>query len=230
MKTVMVSVFLFAVLFFSCGTAKPNPNMIADRDPISLGTIELEAEKFLSSALEKKEATVVFVPRTDSVYLQFRFQTVTYRQYWDRPGRAMFKAALAKYKNDYDAHNLELSPTKASRAYGQLKAYTEWGQLNIGVLMSGKAYPRMELGYRFNNRSPYFTVLQRRADDEGLAATESRESLNIRTYFTRAQATELVSLFEQDYLLSLVGPAALDKGIPADSYKEIPADVYTESE
>ncbi|MDR2370029.1 MAG: hypothetical protein LBD71_00995 [Treponema sp.] len=230
MKTVMVSVFLFTVLFFSCGTARPHPDMIADVDPVSLGTIELELEKFLSSALEKKEATVVFVPRTDSVYLQFRFQTVTYRQYWDRSGRAMFKAALARYKDDYDARNLGLKPAKASRAYGQLKGYTEWGQLNVAVFLSGKAYPRMELGYRFNNGSPYLTVLQRRADDEGLAATESRESLNIRTYFTRAQATELVNLFEQDYLLSVLPAAALDKRIPVDSYNETPADAYTEIE
>jgi hypothetical protein len=142
----------------------------------------------------------------------------------------MFKAALARYKNDYDARNLGLSPSKASRAYGTLKGYTEWGQLNVALFMSGKAYPRMELGYRFSNDSPYFTVLQRRADDEGIAATESHESLNIRTYFTRAQAAELVDLFEQEYLLAVLGPAALDKGIPVDSYNEIPADTYTEAE
>jgi hypothetical protein len=51
MKTVMTSVFLFTVLFFSCGTAKSHPDMIADRDPITLGTVELEIEMFLSSAL-----------------------------------------------------------------------------------------------------------------------------------------------------------------------------------
>jgi hypothetical protein len=201
--------------------------MLADRDPISMGNIEMELEKILSTALEKKEALVFFAPRTDSVYLQFRYQTVTYRQYWDRAGRAAFVSALAMYRKDYDGRNLGLSPSKASRAYGALKGYTEWGQLNVSFLMSAKAYPRMELGYRFNNGSPYFTVLQRRAEDvSGMASSDvTRESLNIRSYFTRAQAEELAVLFDQEYLLSLIG------GIDAiRSNTEVPADTYTETE
>ncbi|MDR1288685.1 MAG: hypothetical protein LBK08_13845 [Treponema sp.] len=229
MKTgIIASMFLVAVLFFSCqGGARPNPNMLADRDPISMGSVELELEKILSSSLEKKEAQVFFAPRTDSVYLQFRYQSITYRQYWDRAGRAAFVSALTRYRKDYEDHNLGLAPAKASRAYGTLGGYTEWGQVNISVLMSAKANPRMELGYRFSSGSPYFTVLQRRAEDiSGMASSDvTRESLNIRSYFTRAQAEELAVLFDQEYLLSLIG------GMNAiRSNTEIPADVYTEAE
>jgi hypothetical protein len=221
MKTA-IFVCLTALSLLACSGPKPNPSMLADRDPIAIGVIEMEFEKFLSSSLEKKEVQVFFAPRSDSVYLQFKYQTITYLQYWNRQNRAAFIAALAAYRRDYDERNLVLGPSKASRAYGTFKGYIEWGQFNIGLLMSAKAEPRMEFGYRFNGESPYFTVLQRSSPDISGSGSDSRESLNIRTYYTRAQAGELAEHFDQDFLLSLLGGHVDPPGSPPpqDSYNE----------
>jgi hypothetical protein len=173
--------------------------MVADIDPISAGKATLSMEKFFSSNLEPKEAAVVFAPRTDSVYLQFVYQTTTYRQFWDRPSREKFIAALEQYQKDFDAKNLTIKKSKSRQAYGSVKAVVEWGQFSFNI--NSRGYPEINLGYFFKDNNPYFTVLQREAGDTIFG---ERESVRITAYFTRAQAAALAAVFDQAYLLSLV--------------------------
>jgi hypothetical protein len=219
-----------SLLLFSCESlgTKPrasNPNFLADMDPLSIGSVSMQFDKFLSSSLEKKDAEVWLDPRTDSVYIQFRYQAVTFKQFWDKSNRLQFITALEKYKKDYEAKNLNLKGSRAGRAYGILDGRTQWKLIDGSLISSenSESRPKIGLGYQFKQNSPYFTVQQAAAENLLGTSDEQRESLALSVYFTRAQAEELAKLFDQQYLLSLLGrrPAPADPAPAQDTdYRE----------
>ncbi|MDR2483877.1 MAG: hypothetical protein LBD55_00605 [Treponema sp.] len=213
----LIPFFCILLVFSSCAsTASKNPNMIADADPIPLGTVTILFEKFFSSALGTKDVSLVFDPRSNTVYLQFVYETVTYRQFWDQTNRKKFIAALEQYQKDFEARNLNRKSSKSRRAYGSVNGKTEWGQFSFSI--NARSYPQMEIGYQFKEDNPYFTVLQREAKDT--LTGDERNSLRITTYFNRTQAAELAAFFDQTYLLNRLEA----EGIPLAS--DAAPDVY----
>jgi hypothetical protein len=199
--------------------------MVADKDPVSAGTIEVEFDRFFSSNVEKKDVQVIFYPRYNAVALEFRYQSIRYRQFWDPEGRQKFVQALDRYKEDYAAKNLGNKFSKSRSIYGKFKGKTEWETFSITI--PGLAYPTMELGYRFRGKdggSPYFSVLQQSAKDEYTLNSDNAkpDSLQIPIYYTRAQGEALAKIFDQSYLLSLLGPLPdPEAALPAeDEYQE----------
>jgi hypothetical protein len=220
----------FAILLFACNT---NPRIgkdgVANLDPIPAGSVEAEFPRMLSSAVEKKTINVVFCPRDNTAYLEFKYQTVTYRQYWTQANRTAFIAALERYKGDYEARNLVDRPYRTRRLYGTLKGMAQWGYpLNLSILvlrLNSMGYPNYEIGYVFKEdssrkESPYFTVFQRETKDILMTndVVEGKSS-NIFVYYTRAQAEDLANIFKQDYLLSLIRSSqAGDPNPDVDAY------------
>jgi hypothetical protein len=209
--------FSLPFLFVSCSTFErraaatraSHPNFIADLDPVSVGAISGQLQKLLSSSLEKKDVNVYFVPRTDEVYLEFKYQTLTFRQYWEKTDRLKFVTALERYKKDFAARALNLKGARARRVYGNFDGKTEWGQVNTSFLMNSRAFPNMELGYQFKKKNPYFTVNMQAAPDVlNLGDGFERDSLDVMLYLSKAQGDELAALFDQQYLLSFLGPKA----------------------
>jgi hypothetical protein len=202
---------------------------VADMDPIPAGAISAEFARPLSSTVEKKDVSVVFRPRDNGVFLEFKYQGVTYRQHWDSANRKLFVEALEKYKADYERRNLDSKSGRTQRIYGVTTGMTEWGysvtigKLNISNTLNDKGYPSYELGYVFKRdserrESPYFTVFQREAKTISEHSDgEDNRSLNIYIYYTRAQADELVKLFDRDYLLSLIRPAPVRDNVVVES-------------
>jgi hypothetical protein len=174
--------------------------MVADADPFTLGSVSVSFDKFFSQGLTEKAVPVVFDPRTDTAYLQFTYETVTYRQFWNRQNRRAFSDALARYRTDFEAGNLSLPPAKARRAYGAVKGKTEWGQVSFSV--NARAFPVIEAGYQFKGDNPYFTVFQREAENTLSSNSDRpRRSLKITLYFTRAQGAGLARVFDQSFIL-----------------------------
>jgi hypothetical protein len=222
--------FALAALFLACNsTPKMSDEGVANMDPVPAGSIEAEFPRFFSSAVEKKKVDVVFCPRDNTVYLEFKYQTVTYRQYWNLANRNRFLEALEKYKGDYGAKNLVDRPYKTRRLYGVLKGMAQWGYpLNLSILvlrLNSMGYPSYEMGYVFKEtssrrESPYFTVFQRECKDVLMNndAIEGKSS-NIFVYYTLAQAEDLATIFNQDYLLSLTRSSqVVDPEPDADIY------------
>ena len=195
------------VLALSCGSvdpAKRYPNMVANLDPVSAGTIEAEFDRFFSSKLNKTDVEVIFYPRLNAVALKFRYESVTYRQFWDQTARKQFADALERYKIDYAERKLSTNYNRTRAVYGRVKGHIEWETFRITI--THIAYPNIEMGYRFRENSPFFTTLMRPALDTNKYGEESRaESQRINMYFTRTQAEDLVKLFDQAYLLGLIG-------------------------
>jgi len=196
---------VLAVLVFSCGSVKPvsNPNMIADIDPVSLGSVNIWLDRTFSSQLKEITAEVVFIPRKNEVTLEFRHEMLTYRQFWKEAARQYYIEALSRYKEDFDNKNLVSNNRKTRTAYGKNTVRFEWETFKFSTTY--RASPAVELGYRFKGAAVYFTALQRSANEE--SDKNTRESPQFSMYFTRAQAEDLAKLFDQAYLLELVGGA-----------------------
>jgi hypothetical protein len=195
---------LFVVSCTAVDPARRYPNMVADADPVSAGSVEAVFDKFFLNGLNVVEVEVVFYPRFNSVALDFRYELIRYRQFWDIAGRLLFAAALERYKEDYEARSLENKYRRTRAVYGKTRGRLEWETFKFSKIY--KAQPVIELGYRFREDRPFFATLMRSAKEENPSGDSSdMESRQINMYFTRAQADELVRLFDQAYLLGLLG-------------------------
>lgn len=211
----------------SSAAAPAEDEWIADLDPVSAGLIDAEFSRPLSSAVSKRDVNVYFCPRNNTVYLEFRHQGMTFRQYWNSSNRAAFREALEKYKVDYQDRSLIDRANRTRRIYGTLQGMIQWGfspQIKgFGLALGSQGNPRYDLGYAFKRdgftggETPYFTVFQEQCTNV-LAVSDPGQSLYLFVHFTRAQADELVLLFDQDYLLSLVRPPVPSAAAGADAY------------
>jgi hypothetical protein len=213
-----------ALLCFSCGhidTASKYPQMVADIDPYPVGTVNASFDRMFSSKVKQNEMNVIFYPRENQVALEFKHELINYWQFWDEAGRQLFIDALDRYKTDFANRNLVIKYNKSRSVYGKLKGRTEWQSFKFATV--NRASPAMELGYRFRDNSPYFSVLQRTAKEEsGNNSGNNIESQQFSIYFTRAQADELAAIFDKTYLTeTLSGRVIPESGEPG-------RDVYIE--
>jgi len=229
--TIAIPGIAVILLFLSCGSVDPTkkyPNMIADADPVSAGTVEAQLDRFFSSKINKVEIEAVFHPRLNAVSLEFKYELLKYRQFWDEPARKQFAASLGLYKRDFEDRKLVDNSRKTRDIYGKAKGRVEWEAFKYAKTRVSN--PTIELGYRFKENSPFFTALMRSAkevmgDEDSSSPMDSQQ---ISMYFTRAQADELVKLFDQAYLIGLLGPkykpvtdgAAAADAVPVDQYRE----------
>jgi hypothetical protein len=89
-------------------------------------------------------------------------------------------------------------------------------------MINSRSSPRVYLGYVFRENNPYFLVTQMPAKNTAPGASGDQNSLQIELFFTRAMAEDLVRLFDEQYLRSLL-PANFQNrsgaaGIGADPY------------
>ncbi|MCL2127744.1 MAG: hypothetical protein FWH38_05775 [Treponema sp.] len=229
MKKLYAAIVAAALLFLvlSCAgvdPAKKYPNMVADADPISAGTIEAEFDRLFSSKLNKLTIETIFYPRYNAVCLEFRHELIRYRQYWDENNRISFAQALERYKADYDARTLIDRYRKTRAAYGKVKGRAEWETFKFS--QTHLVFPVIEIGYRFRGETPFFATLMRSTKEENSMNGDSSnlsESQQINMYFTRAQAEDLVKLFDQAYLMGLLNNiGSQPQYLPpdTDTYKE----------
>jgi len=197
--------------------------MVANADPVSAGTITVQFDRFLSSKLSKNEIEVIFYPRLNAVALEFKYELITNRQFWDEASRIKFAEALNHYKTDYAERSLIDKYRKTRAVYGKVNGRTEWESFKFAK--TRVAYPVIELGYRFRDEMPFFSTLMRSSKeiDENSDNSSLTDSQQIPMYFTRAQADDLVKLFDQSYLVGLLNlkdepqPAPGEEG---DNYRE----------
>jgi hypothetical protein len=197
-----------ALLCCSCAninTASRYPNMVADKDPFSLGTIEASFDMLFSSKVKtNNEVDVVFYPRENKVALEFKYEFISYRQFWNQTARRQFTEALELYKKDFDARKLVTKYNKSRAVYGKIQGQLEWETFKFTTTY--KSSPLLDLGYRFKDGSPYFTVLQRSAKEEtGAISGTELESKQISMYYTKNQGDALAKLFNQEFLLQIAG-------------------------
>ena len=192
-----------ALLYVSCSnmSAPKYPNMVANIDPFSLGSINASLNQILSSKLKETAVEVIFYPRENEVVLEFQDGLTYHRQFWNEPGRELFIKAVSRYKEDFANQKLLTTFNKSRAAYGKVKGRVEWKPLKFSATY--RASPFIEVGYRFVDNTPYFSTHQLKAKEESDANGRGNitESQQFVMYFSRAQCEELARLFDQAFLL-----------------------------
>jgi hypothetical protein len=200
--------FAALLLLASCATTPSNRFTVDPRSPsFPVGSVSAQSDKPLSGEVQAKELTLSYFPVEDAVCIQFRIDFVSYYLYLNRLGRDTFLTALDRYKADYEMRNLNTKAGgKEKRVYGAVRGYLGW---QVSGFLSNPAFGQVEVnfGYAFKgplkNKTPYFSITQNQAEYQSEEIGRKVTSAKVWLYLTRAQADELVALFDQDFLLSL---------------------------
>jgi len=195
--------------------------MLADVEPFSIGSVNASFDKMFSSDVSLTDVEVIFYPRKNEVALGFKYGMLQYWQFWDEGGRKRFIDAFSRYKEDFANQRLITNSNRSRAIYGTAEGRCEWKTLSISATY--RSSPVIGLGYKFIGNSPYFATYQNEATEEtGLNSTGIPKSNSFTMYFNRAQGEDLARLFDQAYLLELLG----DKS--SQSNTEVSGDVYIE--
>jgi hypothetical protein len=199
MKTAAVFI---AVLLASCASIRaPKPFTVDINAPrCAAGSAEMQFDKLLGG-LRKDNVSLFYYPDDDAVCIEYRHDYVYYSQFWSKTGRDSFVSSLAQYKTDFEQRSLTPGKSlKTRRSYERIRGFLVWSTMRI---LSEPAVANLDynIGYDFKDKLPYFTVIQRAATHK--VGSNKTESPNIMMYFTRAQAEELATLFDQEYLRKL---------------------------
>ena len=211
-------------LFISCASTKKvplYPTILADMEPFPLGTLNASVERSFSTRLQSTDVEVIFHPRKNEVALEFRHGVSYYVQFWDQAGRLKFIEALKMYKEDFANQNLSTRYGKTRAIYGKAKGRFQWEPLKVSPKYLSS--PEIDLGYRFRDGSPYLSFYQKIADEETKFNKDSvTQSPAYSIYFTRAQGDELARMFDQSFLVALLGGATPPVAVEPvkDIYKE----------
>ena len=185
---------------------KKQPFTVSMNSPqVPAGQIEAQFNRaFPAPGIIKRNVTVTYFPYEDAVCLRFRSNTINYNQFWHRPARVAFLAALKKYNEDFSSQNLRNRNKKTKNQYGTTEGcYLVWQRYNFSRQANGNM--EIELGYYFREDSPFFAVTQMPAlfESPSLEKDDNETSPEIPIFFTKAQAEELAALFDQGFLEGL---------------------------
>jgi hypothetical protein len=218
MKRFLPFVFvLLVILTASCkSTPVRNEYMTADIDPIEVGTINAGVPEMFTGRIRQVEILLIYYPRIDTVVFQFPYQYVTYREHWNTVNREALLAAISRYQSDFAARNLPaMGRSRMRRAYGTLNSVTEWGLLKS--MLNARGRPKVELGYAFEQNSPYFVITQRQTKNElSKSSNATATSLMISLHFTRSMLEDLAAAIEQKRLLSVLPATGSHPSIRSD--------------
>ncbi|MDR2965993.1 MAG: hypothetical protein LBU88_09480 [Treponema sp.] len=225
-KYSLVSILLIAVIVFCACNSTPKPQEEVfepslKSPSIILGEIEVQFNRpFPLIGIVKRAVNVLYYPTEDAVCLQWRMDMVTYHQFWSPEGRELFVSALLQYKEDFEERNFGSNNRRSKRKYGTTSGYIYWQTFSIAVLAN--TANKVELGYYFVNRQPYFIANQREADYiDPLSRESNRTHPEMPIYFTRAQADSLAEFFDPIFLSEAVSNSSAiirDTEIGIDEY------------
>jgi len=200
------------ILALSLGMCSTTPK-VDDRFTVDLsspqfpaGEIETQIDKtFPLSGLKLISVEVSYFPYEDAVCLRYKTDFFTYHQFWSLSGREAFINALEKYTENYADRELDMRNRRSLNTYGVVEGYLYWQMMSFTRRVM--ANMNLELGYSFKERAPYYAVTQKLTTYvDPISEENNLNSQEITMYFTRAQARELVELFDQEYLNSLIPP------------------------
>lgn len=191
--------------------AESKANMLADLDPFLIGDVEFSSESVIPGKIDLKKVQEKFLPRSDEMSFFYTAVPNQYNFYLGKDAREALIDAAKKYLDDYSNHALDKK--KDDNAYGKMESRFTWG----GLTINAAAHPRMLLGYRFFNNSPYFTITIPDTPDElNPSATVVMRTGPLRLYFTSTQLEDFCTTLDYDTIKEAV--AEMAKENKPDSY------------
>lgn len=119
----------------------------------------------------------------------------------DEKNRNLFIASVDSYLKDFSDKKLIRKSNKTYKQYGSVDVKLWWGSIKASTPNYGKA--KCSLGYEFYEGSPYYCLsIRPTINDYSIEVNPEadRESLNLKYYFTKAQAKELTKYLNSNYL------------------------------
>lgn len=228
----IIKIMLLLLLVFTLGGCKSLKRQITQQREVKfnvdmksaklpIGTVETQLDRSLLG-LKKTNASVTYFPVEDAVCLEFKRNTVTNYQFWNRPARTAFIKALESYIEEFDERELIRNRSTITK-YGGEEGFIVWKASRVSA--EYKTNVDFNLGYSFKDGSPFFVVKQGEAVYEDIFATNSNEKYitngEFMMFYTRAQAMELAAYFDQQFLRShtnLRDPASIDPNVRYEVY------------
>jgi len=205
--------FLIAFTFAACQSIKKQIEIAGQREEkfkvdmkspkIQVGSVEMQLDRALFG-LKKTTVNVSYSPVEDAVCLEFKRNTITNYQFFNKANRTAYLNALEKYLEDYD--NRKLADKKTTKQqYGSDEGYLIWKVTKVSNQFSSNV--DFSFGYKFKEKSPFFTITQGEAVFEEDFSVRNSEKYTtngeFQLFFTRAQATELAAFFDQQFIRSM---------------------------
>ncbi|MCH5291237.1 MAG: hypothetical protein J1D88_05675 [Treponema sp.] len=177
--------------------------MLGKNSLIELGTFELGTENTLGG-VKKEKGTVYYNTELGLVGFYSRYLLNLDYVYFKDNARALVAAALDRYLEDFAAHALK-TRGKTYKEYAEVPVRVEWG--TIPTMIDSYANTKLQVGYRFVKRSPYFAFTVWQVENEGPKKGATKDSnIALRYYFTKAQAQELLAKLTDEYIDAALEP------------------------
>lgn len=181
-----------------------DPNFIGDYDAIELELVMLNKVDQGTAKFTPKEVGFSFFPQTNIMHLYVKYDMNTVSLYLDEAARGEFKKALESYVEEFKKGELTKAKSQKKAYFGSAKVYMEWGLLAPNYL----AQPKLRFEYLFNKENkPYFIAANATSpeiDSKGKDKKNGNGSPALKLAVSPVQATRLIKLLEQDYLVGLV--------------------------
>lgn len=119
----------------------------------------------------------------------------------DEKNRSLLIASVDSYLKDFNDKKLVRKSNKTYKQYGSVNAKMWWGTIKASTPNYGNA--KCSLGYEFYEGSPYYCIsIRPTINDYSIEVNPDadRESMNLKYYFTKAQAKDLAKYLSPDYL------------------------------
>lgn len=174
----------------------------------------------VTGSIKQKKASIMINPEKQTAGFGSTYMSAYYIVQLDAESRAKLAKAVELYLNDFENKKLDRKDRKSYKKYGQFNIHLDWGTISSSTpnFGDGTAY----FGYEFEKGSPYFSItcypMHNKYWDIVNEAT-SEQSLQLKYFFTKALAQELVdfiseekiSSFFEDYVSDTIfTPAELD--------------------
>jgi len=231
----IISVLLLVLSLNSCALFKKQVELAGQKKApftVDLRSVQVQAGETgvqLDSSvplmpLRKVDVSVIYFPDEDAVCLQYKINSNTFYQFWDRDGRDAFVKALDKYNEDFQDKNLRANRSgRTKNQYGAAEGYLIWQSGMFGV--QAKDNMDLELGYYFREKAPFFTVTQGEAQFENYLDDENKDMISGERpmFFTRSQAAEVAAFFDQEFLDNITPDI---QPVPERTVREVEFDSY----
>lgn len=191
-----------------------------------LGSGKLRIKKMLKGDLEVKDFQVMMYPRRGIVGLCYKPAFGKERMLMDAQARKVIRDAYDQYLQDYSEKKLDRKRTKFVKCYGVARTMVEWGPMQY----SAYADPRLEIGYMFVGKSPYFVLKLCHCDSDQKKGDVAIKYAGMYLYFTRDQMKDFIDAIQEDVISLAIEnqKMASFEASKGDSYDDADAD-YSEA-
>lgn len=148
--------------------------------------------------IKQKRATVTIDPKLKEAGFGSPYLAAYYYLFLDSDSRKYLMNAIDNYFSDFENKRLKRDLGSSFKIYGKTPVRLRWGTLSNSTPNNGET--EMNLGYKFKEKSPYFTITIYPTFNEHSKVTDAadRESLMLTYYFTKSQLLNLKSMLSEE--------------------------------